>query len=70
MIERVHIGSEKDLERAASEALTTLSRSQAKATSACASVATKHNNPQVKPVVFESRSLVLRIVQVSWLHLR
>jgi hypothetical protein len=30
-----------------------------------ASVATKHNNPQVKPVVFESRSLVLPIVQVS-----
>jgi len=33
------------------------------------SVATKHNNPQDKPVVFsESRSLVLRIVQVFWLH--
>jgi hypothetical protein len=31
------------------------------------SVATKHNHPQVKPVVFESRSLVLRFVQVSWL---
>ncbi|MEI7461188.1 MAG: hypothetical protein WCK15_17410, partial [Pirellula sp.] len=31
------------------------------------SVATKHKNPQVKPVVFESRSLVLRIVQVFWL---
>jgi hypothetical protein len=50
MIERLHIGSEKDLERAARGALTKLSRSQAQATSACASVATKHNNPQVKPV--------------------
>jgi len=32
-------------------------------------VAAKHNNPQDKPVVLpESRSLVLRIVQVFWLH--
>jgi len=33
-------------------------------------VAANHNNPQDKPVVFsESRSLVLRIVQVFWLHI-
>gem|GEM_PF-6666164 len=32
-------------------------------------LAEKHNNPQDKPVVLpESRSLVLRIVQVFWLH--
>ena len=33
-------------------------------------VAKKHNYPQVKPVVFESRSLVLRFVQVFWLNPR
>jgi hypothetical protein len=32
-------------------------------------VAASHNNPQDKPVVLpESRSLVLRFVQVFWLH--
>jgi hypothetical protein len=37
---------------------------------ACVFVATKHNNPQVKLVVFESRSLVPWIVQVFWLFER
>ena len=31
-------------------------------------IAAKHKYPQGKPVVFESRSLVLRFVQVFWLH--